>query len=419
MTDLGVFVDHVLVGTLHNTDPLSFTYMQDCLNGLVKVPFSALIPLASGQIASTAVTSFFENLLPEGDERALLQARYHVTTVFGMLSKVGGDTAGSVVILPEGQRPLPDNYVPVSWEDIGALINNAAAEPAGLAAAVDNNVSLSGAQHKLLLLIDDNGQPSLPLNASMSSHILKPDIKRTGLKVFSSAINETLIMKLAGECGLPTASVEYLPKLQSCLVERFDRIKDDDGKLLRLYQADLCQLLNKPSGVKYESDGGPTFKDCYDLMKSRSAVPLADCHNMVQWLFFNLMVGNNDSHAKNLSMLNTGDKLRLAPFYDLMCTKVYTGLSNNFAFKIGQHVEPGKIDFPDMRELADSLNINIRIMRKIAFDVADRIEENLAGVVSDLLALTSSESSEQILLERASKTISSNIKKIKMRLQQE
>jgi serine/threonine-protein kinase HipA len=131
MRKLGVFIDNVLVGTLHNTDPLSFTYTQDCLSGLVRAPFSALIPLEPGQISTTAVTSFFENLLPEGDERTLLQGKYHVTTVFGMLSKVGGDTAGSVVILPEGQNPQPDDYLPVSWEDIGTLVNDApAAAPA-------------------------------------------------------------------------------------------------------------------------------------------------------------------------------------------------------------------------------------------------------------------------------------------------
>ena len=296
-------------------------------------------------------------------------------------------------------------------------MNNATAAAPAVAAAAYSNASLSGAQHKLLLLLGDGGEPYLPLNASISTHILKPDIRRAGLKVISSAINETLIMKLAQECQLPTATVEYLPKVQSCLVERFDRKKDADSNLKRLYQADLCQLLDKPSGVKYENDGGPSFKDCYDLVKNRSAVPLTDCHNMVQWLFFNFMVGNNDSHAKNMSMLNTNGNLRLAPFYDLMCTKVYAGLSTNFAFKIGKHFEPGQINRQDVCELADSVGINSRIMLKIALDVADRIEKNLPSVVEKLLSSAIKGSIEQILLDRVSKTIYSNIKKIRARLQ--
>lgn len=417
MRKLGVFVDNVLVGTLHDTDPLSFTYTQDCLSGLVSAPFSALIPLMPGQISTTAVTSFFENLLPEGDERALLQARHHVTTVFGMLSKAGGDTAGSVVILPEGQNPQPNDYLPVSWEDIGTLVNDATAASPAVIAAADSNASLSGAQHKLLLLLGDGDKPSLPLNASISTHILKPDIKRTGLNVFSSAINETLIMKLAHACKLPTAQVEYVPKVRACLVKRFDRERDEHGELKRVYQADLCQLLDKPSGVKYENDGGPSFKDCYDLVKNRSAVPLTDCHNLVQWLFFNLMVGNNDSHAKNLSMLHANGKLRLAPFYDLMCTNVYAGLSVNFAFKIGQHFASGQIDHQDVGELADNIGINRRIMFKIALDMGARIEKNLPIVAEALLPLTGKGSGDRVLLDRLSKTIHSNLKKIAARLQ--
>ena len=417
MGNLGVFVDQVLVGTLHDTDPLSFTYTQDCLSGLVRAPFFALIPPVPGQISTTAVTSFFENLLPEGDERTLLQAKHHVTTLFGMLSKAGGDTAGSVVILPEGQCPQSDDYLQVSWEDIGALLNNAATTSPAITAAADSNVSLSGAQHKLLLLIGDGGTPSLPLNASISTHILKPDIKRIGLKVFSSAINETLIMQLARACHLPVAAVEYLPALQSCLVERYDRLKGVDGKFKRLYQADLCQLLDKPSGVKYENDGGPSFRDCYRLIKSRSSVPLTDCHNLVRWLFFNLMVGNNDSHAKNLSMLKSDGKLRLAPFYDLMCTQVYSGLSNRFAFKVGDHFEPGQIGYEDLCELADSIGTSRRILHTIAIDVAEQIEKNLPGRIEALMPLTDSGSSEQVLLNRVSMFIESNIRKVKLRLQ--
>ena len=417
MGNLGVFVDQVLVGTLHDTEPLSFTYTQDCLSGLVRAPFSALIPLASGQISTTAVTSFFENLLPEGDERTLLQAKHHLSTLFGMLSRVGGDTAGSVVILPEGQNPQPDDYLQVSWEEIGALVNNTATASPAITAAADSNVSLSGAQHKLLLLIGDGGNPCLPLNASISTHILKPDIKRVGLKVFSSAINETLIMQLARACNLPAAPVEYLPTLQSCLVERYDRLEGVDGRLKRLYQADLCQLLDKPSGVKYENDGGPSFKDCYSLIKRTSSVPLTDCHNVVRWLFFNLMVGNNDSHAKNLSMLKSDGRLRLAPFYDLMCTKVYSGLSNSFAFKVGDHFEPGQIGYEGLCELADSIGASRRILHTIAIDVAEQIESNLPGRIEALLALTSRGSGEQIILNRVSMFIDSNIRKFKARLQ--
>ena len=102
---------------------------------------------------------------------------------------------------------------------------------------------------------------------------------------------------------------------------------------------------------------------------------------------------------------------------DVKCTKVYSGLSNNFAFKIGQHFGPGQINHQDVCELADSIGINSRIMLKIALSTADQIEKNLPNIVEALLPLTIKGSGEQILLERVSMTIFSNIKKIMERLQ--
>jgi serine/threonine-protein kinase HipA len=96
----------------------------------------------------------------------------------------------------------------------------------------------------------------------------------------------------------------------------------DDETLRRLWQADFCQVAGVPSTVKYEFDGGPSFKDCYELLKKSSVAPANDLLNLLRWLFFNLYVGNNDSHAKNLALLAMPEGLRLAPFYDRMCTSV-------------------------------------------------------------------------------------------------
>ena len=88
-------------------------------------------------------------------------------------------------------------------------------------------------------------------------------------------------------------------------MERYDRVRDSNGTLNRLWQADFCQLAGKPSDCKYEADGGPTFKDCFDLLTAHSVRPALDQRNLLRWLFFNLYVGNNDTHAKNIAILNT------------------------------------------------------------------------------------------------------------------
>ena len=122
MKSLNVLVDGKLVGTLHNRDPLAFIYSDDCLSGLLPNPFANVIGLAAGAIATPAVLAYFENLLPEGDQRRALEQQHHVTTVFGLLSKAGWDTAGAVVLRPAGAADAKPAYTPKSWADIARMI---------------------------------------------------------------------------------------------------------------------------------------------------------------------------------------------------------------------------------------------------------------------------------------------------------
>lgn len=93
---LSVYMDDSLIGTLHNTEPLSFSYDAAWLAKQGAASLHPSIPLAAGPIASMNVHAFFENLLPEGDQRRIVSLRSHVSSVFGMLATIGGDTAGSV-----------------------------------------------------------------------------------------------------------------------------------------------------------------------------------------------------------------------------------------------------------------------------------------------------------------------------------
>jgi serine/threonine-protein kinase HipA len=42
-----------------------------------------------------------------------------------------------------------------------------------------------------------------------------------------------------------------------------------------------------------------------------------------RWVLFNTLVGNSDSHSRNISFLVSAKGVQLAPFYDLLCTAVY------------------------------------------------------------------------------------------------
>lgn len=417
---LAVYIDDQRAGTLHRTDPLSFTYDPAWLAKPGAQPLASSLALTPDRIDSPQVHAFFENLLPEGDQRKIIEQRNHVSTVFGLLSKVGGDTAGSIVILPEGLAPQPPIYQPLTWEQVNALVHNdgqLAQERAAIEEMAQDmprpRLSISGAQFKMLLSLDVNGQPLRPMGGTPSTHIVKPDMVRPDINIFASSINETIVMRAAQMCELPTANVLYQPIVKACLVERYDRVRRPDGTLGRLWQADFCQIAGKPSDVKYEADGGPSFKECFDIV-GKSAQPGVDRRNLLRWLFFNLYVGNNDSHAKNLSLLVTLNGLRLAPFYDLMSTRVYSGLGPNFAFSIGGESEPGKMGSAHLMDLAKSLRVTPKYLMQIARDMAERVALAIPQATSELL--TTLNPNEHVMAERLQYKIGSVMKKMRKRL---
>lgn len=389
-TALWVYGPDGLVGTLHNTDPLAFSYSEAWMATPGVAPIHPALPLAGGMLDSPYVAAFFENLLPEGDQRTVISMREQVSTVFGLLARVGGESAGAFTLVPEGETPQAPVYQPLSWEQVRVLVHDDGAQSeerkAIEQAAQDMpkpRMSMSGAQFKVVLYLDEAGNPFRPMGNAPSTHILKPDIQRPDIKAFASSVNEAIVMRAAALCGLPTAPVAYQTVAQACLVERYDRVRQADGTLRRLWQADFCQLLGVQSGVKYEHEGGPTFKDCYDTL-AMSVQPAVDRRHLLRWLFFNLCVGNNDSHAKNLSLLATPQGLRLAPVYDLMCTRIYPGLSGHFAFAIAGESEPGKLTDAHLADLARTLGVGVRYLQKLAIEVAQQVAGALPMAAAEI-----------------------------------
>lgn len=102
-----------LVGTLYRSEPLAFSYCASWLANAAATPLHPAIPLGEGRIDTPYVAAFFENLLPEGDQRELISLREQVTTVFGLLSRVGGESAGAEVlpVLVPGERVMAERLV--------------------------------------------------------------------------------------------------------------------------------------------------------------------------------------------------------------------------------------------------------------------------------------------------------------------
>lgn len=379
---LDVYFGAERVGTIHDALPLTFEYAAAWLERAEPMTVAA-IPLQPGRQDSASVQAFFENLLPEGELRDYLAAQRKASTLFSLLLEVAGDTAGGFVIVPGGEVPQSPAYEPTTWQAIAAILRRKSA------AAIDvrgesARVSLAGAQDKTSIAIFDDGVPRLPKGASPSTHILKPSIKRLA-KVWHSAVNETIVMRLAAHCGLPTAEVFYEPHTESCVVRRFDRMTRPDGALARLVQYDLCQLAGTLSDRKYEKEGGPDLPRCAELIRHYSTQPALDLRHFVDWILFNLYVGNNDSHAKNLSLYAVpGQGVLLTPFYDLMCTRLYPALSLEFAFSVGGESKPGSMTRQHLEALARQLGMRPQFFVKQAAELAETVPAALHRTLDEI-----------------------------------
>lgn len=379
---IDVFYGMERVGTVHDASPLAFEYAPAWLERADPRPLSS-IALQPGRIDSAYVQAFFENLLPEGELRVYLTEQRKASTLFSLLLEVAGDTAGAFVLLPQGQTPQAPGYEPTTWKALADILKNQSA--AAIQIQGDGaRISLAGAQDKASIALFDGKTPLLPKGTAPSTHILKPDIRRM-VKIRESAANEAIVMLTAAHCGLDTAKVFYEPQTRACIVERFDRFIRADGTLGRVIQYDFCQIAGISSERKYEKEGGPGAAQCADIIRRYSAQPAVDLQRLARWIFFNLCVGNNDSHAKNLSIHERpGEGVRLTPFYDLMCTRAYPGLSKEFAFSIGGEVLPGLIGREQVAGLAHQIGMNPTYLYSVAAGLARQLPDAIDAAIQDV-----------------------------------
>lgn len=132
---------------------------------------------------------------------------------------------------------------------------------------------------------------------------------------------EFIAMRLAKLVGLDVANVELekYSKKDVLLIERFDRIRSSKGwcrknmiSALTIFEFDEMEARY----ASYEVLAETIRHKFYDASKT--------LHELYQRLIVNVLVGNNDDHAKNHAAFWDGKMLRLTPAYDI-CPQPRTG----------------------------------------------------------------------------------------------
>lgn len=314
-----------VIGSLLEQDGIwSWVYDEGWVKALDAFPLSPAMPLSAQRLrdgsTQRTVQWYFDNLLPEEQMRELLSKEQHIGVgdAFGLLERLGAESAGSLLLLPPGGPEPERGDQALSTEELSARIQNL--PRVSLGSRSPKRMSLAGAQHKMVVLFNPGtGELREPWGASASSHILKPNSRSEQYP--HSVVNETFTMRLAHQLGLNVPGVHrlYLPE-PVYIIERFDRIWDTEAKTwARKHTIDACQLLDQPSVFKYRNASLETLTRLINLCRSKASARMA----LFRWLLFNTLVGNSDSHLKNISFLVSQEGVQIAPFYDLLCTAVY------------------------------------------------------------------------------------------------
>ena len=344
---------------------MQFSYDQAWMEKPGAMPLSRSLPLQSEVFSGKKARPFFAGILPEERPREKIAEILGIsdTNDFAMLDRIGGECAGAVSLLPEGVAPTdPKNarYRELTEPELQQLVAELPNRP--LMVGRDGlRLSLAGAQDKLPVIVHNN-RICLPLVGTLSTHILKPEPDRfPGL-----AANEIFCMTLAQAVGLNTSNTAYrsIGKKSCILVQRYDRATDEDGSTIRFHQEDFCQALGFPPERKYEAEGGPMLSDCISLLRDWSTVPALDIPSFISGLIFNVLIGNADAHGKNYSLLYSGGERRLSPYYDLVSTIAWPGLSKDLAMKIGGCKSVNAFTIGDWKKMSKKAGLGWPMIRE-------------------------------------------------------
>ncbi len=394
---MDVYLHERLAGYLEQEEDgqLSFIYIESYLTSDRAMALSNSLPLRREIFSSKECRGFFSGILPEGEKRRIIARNLGISAQndFSMLERIGGECAGAITFMPHGQvLPIEEyQYRKLSDAQLAGILKELPGRP--LLAGDDGiRLSLAGAQEKLAVHIEE-GKISIPFGNAPSTHILKPAIEQYKGIVF----NEALCMNLAKKTGLYVANVETqsVTDMDFLLVERYDRITlrshDKHSKVKyqqqRIHQEDFCQAMGIVPEKKYQSEGGPSIKDCFLLLREVSSFPVMDLQRLLNAVIFNFLIGNHDAHGKNFSLRYDADPVtgevyvRFAPLYDIVCTIYYPDLSQNMAMAIGYKFKSQRILPVHFEKMAEDTGLSKPLVKKRVIEMAQIILAEIDAVI--------------------------------------
>jgi serine/threonine-protein kinase HipA len=173
-------------------------------------------------------------------------------------------------------------------------------------------LSIQGVQPKLSAKINVK-KSSFELVDKGGKYILKPQ----NFLFPQLPENEDLTMRLASKVGLniPLHGLIYSKDNSlTYFIKRFDRY----GKSKKLSVEDFAQLSGLNRDTKYNSSMEKVIK----IIDNFCTFPVIEKVKFFKLTLFNFLIGNEDMHLKNFSVISKSGKVELSPHYDLINTTI-------------------------------------------------------------------------------------------------
>nr|WP_047168061.1 type II toxin-antitoxin system HipA family toxin [Sphingomonas sp. Y57] len=265
-----------------------------------------------------SVPPWFAGLLPEGALRELVLSEMGPGDhdQFDVLTRLGADLPGAVLIVPETE-PAPS----AGPLDLDVVAGFRAPDPKGVV-----KFSLAGIQLKLTANVDGE-KLTMPGRGESGRCILKlPSERYPGLpeaEYGAMKLAEAIGVNIAPCRLVPTSAVEGVPTDllahgdKVLVVDRFDRTVEGD----RIHIEDAGQIVGAIGDRKYTM---ATTETIINMIRRFSTDHRADILEAVRRIVADILLGNGDNHLKNWSFrFPQSGEIRLSPAYDIVPTILF------------------------------------------------------------------------------------------------
>lgn len=180
--------------------------------------------------------------------------------------------------------------------------------------------------------------------------------------------NEALTMTLATKIGLevPLHGLVYSKdKSMTYFVKRFDRV----GLSKKLALEDFAQLSGHERLTKYKS----SMENVIATISKFCSFPKIELVKLFKLTVFNFLIGNEDMHLKNFSLITKNNKILLSPVYDLINSTIALKTAEEIALPLnGKKHNLTKRDFFHYFA-GERLELNPKIIAKILEEIKEAI----------------------------------------------